>query len=118
MGDISVHFNRDEFACQCGCGFDTVDALLLEALESIRAHFERPIRVTSGCRCKGHNASVGGTPRSLHKQGRAADIQVSKVPPEEVATLAEALGMSVGRYKTFTHVDSRTGVPKRWASSD
>jgi uncharacterized protein YcbK (DUF882 family) len=114
MGDISIHFNRTELACQCGCGFDTVDSLLLEGLEAIRAHFERPIRVTSGCRCNVHNASVGGSKGSQHKLGRAADIQVTKVPPSDVADLAEVLGLSVGRYDTFTHVDSRTGSPKRW----
>ena len=91
-----------------------MDALLLEALESIRNHFERPITVTSGCRCDAHNGAVGGSSLSQHKKGRAADIQVSKVSPNDVASLAEELGMSVGRYNTFTHIDSRSGPPARW----
>jgi uncharacterized protein YcbK (DUF882 family) len=114
MGDISVHFNRAEFACQCGCGFDTVDTVLLEALESIRNEFEKPIRVTSGCRCESHNASIGGALRSQHKEGRASDIKVKGISPRVVADFAEALGMSVGRYDTFTHIDSRSGPPARW----
>jgi len=116
MGDVSVHFNRSEFACQCGCGYNTVDALLLEALEAIRTHFEAPIRVASGCRCPSHNFDVGGAQHSQHKRGRAADIVVKGVSPADVATLAEDLGMSVGRYVSFTHIDSRTGVPKKWSS--
>ncbi len=114
MGDLSVHFNRSEFACHCGCGFDTVDTMLLEALESIRSHFERQVKVTSGCRCSYYNAKVGGAEASQHKKGRAADIKVSKVSPSEVADLAEELGMSVGRYESFTHIDSRSGPLARW----
>jgi uncharacterized protein YcbK (DUF882 family) len=117
MGDISVHFNRSEFACKCGCGFDTVDTLLLEALESIRNEFEKPITVTSGCRCASHNFDVGGKPSSQHKNGRAADIKVSSVLPRVVADFAEDLGMSVGRYNTFTHIDSRSGPSARWGTA-
>jgi uncharacterized protein YcbK (DUF882 family) len=114
MGDLSKHFNRSEFACKCGCGYDTVDALLLEALEAIREHFAVPVRVTSGCRCALHNQAVKGSPRSQHKKGRAADITLDGINPALVADYAEELGLSVGRYRTFTHVDTRSGPPARW----
>ena len=114
---LSEYFKRAEFACSCGCGFDTVDAVLLEALEAIRSHFKQPVVVTSGCRCEAHNEAVGGSKNSQHKKGRAADIQVVSTSPAEVASFAEDLGMSVGRYETFTHVDSRSGPPARWGSS-
>ena len=52
---LSDNFSRTEFACKCGCGFDTVDSLTLEALESIRKHFNKPVTVTSGCRCLVHS---------------------------------------------------------------
>jgi uncharacterized protein YcbK (DUF882 family) len=113
MGDISAHFSRNEFACHCGCGYDTVDALLLEALEAIRVRYG-VVFITSAARCPAHNASVGGAEGSQHKLGRAADITLSSAPPAEIASFAEDLGMSVGRYDNFTHVDSRTGVPARW----
>ena len=116
MGDISENFNRSEFACSCGCGFDTVDAVLLEALEAIRVHFDKPVKVTSSCRCPSHNFDVGGAAGSQHKKGRAADIQVSSVSPDAVASFAEDLGLSVGRYQSFTHVDSRSGAPSRWSA--
>jgi len=112
--DISQHFSRKEFECSCGCGFDTVDALLLEALEAIREHFSSPITVTSGCRCPAYNNSIGGVHKSQHIRGRAADIQVKDVEPSEVARFAEELGMSVGSYNSFTHVDSRTGPTVQW----
>ena len=114
MGDISIHFSRKEFACKCKCGFDTVDVVTLRSLEAIRVHFNAPVTVTSACRCVDHNAAVGGKAKSQHLLGRAADVQVAGIEPEKVATYAENLGMSVGRYNTFTHIDSRSGTPAKW----
>ncbi|MCJ8285120.1 D-Ala-D-Ala carboxypeptidase family metallohydrolase [Halomonas sp.] len=113
---ISPHFKRVEFACNCGCGFDTVDTQTLEVLEAVRRHFEAPVRVTSGCRCPAYNRRVGGASRSQHVLGRAADIQVLDVEPEAVQDwLAEHFPWaSIGRYATFTHVDTRTDGPARW----
>ena len=111
---LSQHFFRSEFACKCGCGYDTVDALLLEALESVRLFFGEPITVNSGCRCPEYNSEIGGAEKSQHKKGRAADIVVKSVAPAEVADYAESLGLSVGRYRSFTHVDSRSGPAARW----
>ena len=115
MGDISAHFNRSEFACRCGCGFDTVDTVLLEKLEIIRNHFDVPIKINSGCRCEAHNKAVGGSKNSKHLYGRAADIVVSGVPSSQVADYAEAISETggIGRYESFTHIDSRTGTA-RW----
>ncbi len=116
MTRVSPHFQRREFACRCGCGFDTVDAQTLEALERIRQHFNQPVTITSGCRCATHNASVGGARNSQHTLGRAADIQVRNVAPHTVAAWVEANlpRVSVGRYNTFTHVDTRSNGPARW----
>lgn len=36
-----------------------------------------PLRVNSTCRSKGHNAAVGGAPRSKHLSGDAVDFRVS-----------------------------------------
>lgn len=119
MGDLSANFSRHEFACKCGCGFDTVDNKLIQILEIIRGHFDRPIKINSGCRCPDHNKTVGGaglTPgekwpqQSQHVLGRAADIVIQGVNPQlvgEAAAQAGASGIKV--YSTFTHVDSRTG---------
>jgi len=116
MGDISPFFDRSEFACRCGCGFDTVDAVTLKVLEHIRTHFDSPITVTSGCRCESYNKKVGGKKNSQHLKGRAADIQVKGHSPIAVSEYAEYLMPNtggVGRYNTFTHIDTRTGKA-RW----
>lgn len=113
---ISPHFRRVEFACSCGCGFDTVDAATLQILEAAREHFNAPVTVTSGCRCPEYNARIGGAEHSQHKLARAADIQVKGVAPDEVHDWIDANFpfVSLGRYDTFTHVDTRTDGPARW----
>lgn len=118
MGDISIYFDRSEFACNCGCGFDTVDSQTLDVLEDVRIHFDAPVKINSGCRCKGWNEQVGGDPDSYHTWGRAADIVVEGISPSKVADYLEKYPLEasggVGRYDTFTHVDTRTDGPARW----
>lgn len=119
MGDISEHFSRSEFSCRCNCGFDTVDAELLNVLEEIRSHFNAPVKITSGCRCEAYNKTVGGKKYSQHLFGRAADIQVEYKGPIFVAEYAEYVMPNtggIGRYTTFTHLDTRSGKA-RWGSN-
>lgn len=113
------HFNRSEFACNCGCEFDTVDFLLADVVDNIREHFNAPIYITSGCRCPSYNKKIGGAKFSQHVLGRAADLHVEGVEPKAVADYAESMGVpGVGRYPGFTHVDTRTNGPIRWGSND
>lgn len=118
MGDLSAHFSRSEFACRCGCGFDTVDVQLIEALEAVRQHFGVPVVISSGCRCDAHNAVVGGSQNSQHRFGRAADFNVRRVAPADVADYLEQTfpnSLGIGRYTHFTHVDTRNSLA-RWRS--
>jgi len=105
-----IYFKRTEFACKCGCGYDTVDYELGQVLDDIRQHFAQAVVVNSGCRCRAHNMVIGGKINSQHLYGRAADIVVRQVAPEQVQkyvlnTYPEKLG--VGCYSTFTHIDTR-----------
>jgi len=115
MGDISEHFSRSEFACKCQCGFDTVDVELIYVLSALRSALG-PTKINSGCRCHDHNRAVGGVKDSQHVLGRAADIVVKDVPPDEVADYLEEKypnQYGIGRYNTFTHIDTR-GARARW----
>ena len=115
---LSKHFKRKEFECKCGCGFDTVDVKLIEYLEKIRTHFNSPTTVNSGCRCHNYNSQIGGASKSQHKIGRAADITIKNVIPKEIADYAESINApGVGRYSTFTHIDSRTNSLARWGTN-
>lgn len=113
---FNPHFSRVEFACRCGCGFDTVDAETLEVARAVRSHFGAPVIVTSGCRCESHNRAIGGAQHSQHVLGRAADIKVQGVAPGDVQDWIESRfpNASVGRYASFTHIDTRSYGPARW----
>lgn len=110
MGDISPNFNRSEFTCRCGCGFNSISPQLVERLEELRAHFGQPVTVNCGCRCPAHNKEVNGAEHSQHMSGIAADIVVKNRTPAVVADYLEHLYPAqhgVGRYKNFTHFDIR-----------
>jgi len=110
----SKYFKRAEFACKCGCGFDTIDYGLVKVLEQVREYFGKPVTINSACRCKTYNKSIGSTDASQHVLGRASDISVKDTPPSAVADYAESLNVGgLGRYATFTHIDTRNGTA-RW----
>jgi uncharacterized protein YcbK (DUF882 family) len=129
MGDLTNNFSRTEFACQCGCGFDTVDHETVTVMQLLRndlsAHFRREVRIeiTSGCRCAPHNAAIGGAPHSQHIVARACDFKVFFVDTGEQVDqdfVADRLHdmypakYGIGRYSNRTHFDTRTNGPARW----
>ena len=114
---LSHNFTRAEFKCKCGrCDYDTVDAELIRALQSLRDYVGAPITITSGNRCPEYNLSVGGSEKSQHLKGRAADIQVEGVTPETVQKYLKHVhqgSFGIGSYGSFTHIDTRT-KEARW----
>ncbi len=113
----SQFFSRAEFACKCGCGYDTVDAELLSVLVQQRLYWGRPLYINSGCRCAKHNKKSGGSKKSLHLLGRAADFWIEGVAADAVADRLEARyprKFGIGRYKGRTHLDTRSGPKARW----
>ena len=124
----SYYFKRSEFACKCGCGFDTVDAELLYVLNGMRIDFEASVTVNSGCRCTKHNKKVKKIFSSLknllkkpkrpsqHELGKAADIVVKGIPAHKVVDYLEEKypgRYGIGRYLGRTHIDVREGCA-RW----
>ena len=111
---VSSNFKVKEFRCKDGSDEILIDEGLVDLLQKIREYFRVPVTINSAYRTKSHNQSVGGSPKSQHVNGTAADIVVKGVSPLMVAQYAEHLGAGgVGLYKTFTHVDSRSGK-SRW----
>ena len=111
MGDLSNNFSRSEFACKCGCGFDTVDTELITVLQKMRDWFHKPVRINSGCRCVKHNEKEGGVDGSQHTLGRAADIRIEGVPTDIVQYRANAIMADHGGiilYDNFVHIDTRS----------
>ncbi|MDR1515568.1 MAG: peptidase M15 [Synergistaceae bacterium] len=82
---ISPHFKLSEFECRC-CRRVMLSSRLVPMLEELRGVLGRPLVITSGYRCDRHNAAVGGSKRSLHLIGRAADIlyRPAALSPREI----------------------------------
>lgn len=113
---LSANLKSNEFACKgtgC-CNTVLIDETLVNYVQKIREHFNAPVTINSGYRCKTHNKAVGGVSNSNHTKGTAADIVVKDVAPSEVAKYAESIGvLGIGLYETakdgyFTHIDTRT----------
>jgi len=116
---ISPNFDRNEFACKCGCGFSTVDIQLIEMLEIVRGRYDLPITITSGCRCEDHNHDINGSLGSQHLHGRAADFKIEGVEPELIANFIIRHApnkFGVGIYPSWIHLDSRD-TPARWTKT-
>jgi peptidoglycan hydrolase-like protein with peptidoglycan-binding domain len=72
------HFKKNEFACKCGryCnGYPTdMKKGVVTVADRTRNYFGSPAIVSSGLRCKQHNANVGGVSNSRHLSGKAIDF--------------------------------------------
>lgn len=76
-------FEPTEFKCECGgrycTGYPTyMKQVELKSLQKIRTHFGKPMKITSGMRCKAYNNSLRGSiPNSKHTTGYAADYYIA-----------------------------------------
>ena len=87
MIQLSKHFTLDEFlksrtAVRLGINnipneeqLENIRLLVENVLEPLRAHYGRPIIITSGFRSAELNKAVGGVKNSQHCTGQAADIR-------------------------------------------
>lgn len=117
----SEHFKYHELCCRgrdCCEHSNYVTQDLLDLLERIRtAASNRPVHVDCAYRCRTHNAMIGGAERSQHIYGRAADIKIPGLEPEEIEEIARRCGaVGIGRNDIlkFVHVDMRLGQPAQW----
>lgn len=119
MGDLSEHFDSSEFRDPV-TGEARIVPRLVAALELLRQTARRPIRITSGYRSAQHNTQVGGTARSRHLIGEAADIQIVGLTVLQMYAVAEQVpafrdgGIGIYPQEGILHVDVR-GTRARWA---
>lgn len=76
------NFSPEEFRCPCGkcTGYpDRMKQVELKHIQTIRDHYDKPMKITSGLRCKYENARVGGVPKSGHLTGYAVDFYMDGV---------------------------------------
>lgn len=115
---LSENFKVKEFACKDNSDKILIDVTFVKThLQDIRTHFGKPVYINSAYRTESYNRYVGGAKNSYHMKGRAFDISIKGVSPQEIAKYAASIGVpGVIQYNTFVHVDSRD--TKYWARND
>ena len=78
------NFRPEEFVCECGGKYCTgypnyMKAKQMEHLQTIRNHYNRPMIITCGLRCKKQNEIVKGIASSKHLNGKATDFYMRGV---------------------------------------
>lgn len=94
---------------------------LVNNLEIIRtAAGNKPIKINSGYRSPLQNEKVGGTTKSYHMLGMAADFVIVGLSTAQTRALIEKLIQEekikqggIGKYDTWVHYDIR-GYKARW----
>lgn len=121
---LTKNFSKSEFECKCGCEMpknvlNNVQKVANQ-LQALRNVVGKPIKINSAYRSPEHNLKVGGAKNSQHLLGKASDIVIEGMTPDDVAHLIEQmidngdmLQGGLGRYNTFTHYDIRK-TKARW----
>ena len=121
--DAWPNFEEHEFACKCGCGKADMEPGFMNFLQYMRDDFGMPMFVSSGFRCREHNAEVSETGfDGPHTTGKAVDISVSGVSAHTLLSLAfrygvEGIGIHQRGKKRFIHLDMITEGTRPWVWS-
>ena len=106
MGDLTANFNREEYACKCGCGEAEIKQELAVKVQQVRDLVGRSIAINSGVRCARHNGNIGASETSSHIGGWAADLQTKgSAARYELLVAVMQVFDRVGIAKNFIHVD-------------
>lgn len=110
-GDMSAHFSFGEFQCKCEGRFSSCQGVWenrvhVKRLEVLRAKIGT-LKVVSGCRCVGHNKSVGGATSSQHLFGVSSDVP-GQLTISQMKALKQFAGIGYSQSTgKVLHVDSR-----------
>ena len=107
LNDIQLtdKFWLSEFACDDKVD---IDIRLVKELQKLRDIVGKRIIVTSGYRTPERNKRIGGSSKSKHMEGIAADIYVEDMSVEEVYFIAKHLQFNgIGLYNHHIHLDIR-----------
>lgn len=121
---LTKNFNLSEF--KCNDGSETPEEIIVnlkslaDQLQILRDFIGKPITINSGYRSPKYNKKIGGATRSQHILGKAADIRVNGISPNELHGIIEELIKDerlkiggLGKYSSFTHIDIRQNTA-RW----
>ena len=122
MGDLTKNFSRSEVACKgkdCCEHTAAVSPQIMQVAQKVRDFMGERIDISSGFRCRRHNASLPqSSPTSFHCTGQALDLRVPKGYGKKkkmlafIRSLPEVTGIGIGR--AYIHVDDGHKVRAEW----
>jgi uncharacterized protein YcbK (DUF882 family) len=120
VGNLSEHYNHQDFFCKCeACKANKeykIHLGLVGALEMLHILINKPVKVKTAFRCAAENERLGGGRKSFHLYGKAAHIFVDGMKPQELFMKAQEVpeirGLGLNVDDGTVHVDLRE-VPAR-----
>jgi len=136
MGQITKNIWTHELTCKCGNCDVTIlpDETVIQLVQDACDHLARIngvdkviLEITSAARCYVYNREIGSNDNSQHPRARAIDHKIffpsgKQIPPSEVYDYYARFEMyeiflGIGKYNTFTHLDTRP-VNARWDKTE
>jgi len=115
VGNLSEHFNHQDFFCRCEACKATneykIHLGLVGVLEALAVKLNRPIKIKMAFRCEAENEKLGGGRKSFHLRGKAAHIYVDGMKPQELfkhlREIEDVRGLGLNLEDGTVHVDLR-----------
>ena len=129
MTQLTKNIWRYELACSDGCGFASMDFETVNVVQETCDHFAEELgvdkvalHINSAARCFKYNrkpksqGGPGSNDESQHPRANALDFSIDGVSSNDIYDYLDERYpdlYGIGRYNTFTHLDTRTGRA-RW----
>jgi len=115
VGNLSEHFNHQDFFCRCeACKASNeykIHLGLVGVLEALAVKLNKPIKIKAAFRCEAENEKLGGGRKSFHLRGKAAHIYVDGMRPQELfkhlREIEDVKGLGLNLEDGTVHVDLR-----------
>jgi len=126
MGNLSEHFNYNDFLCRCpqckGKGEYKIHLGLIGALEALRFKINKHIKILEAYRCEEYNEKLGGNKKSVHIKGKAAHIRADNIKLQDlykaVKEIEEIKGIGLNLKEDYLHIDTRKDILNEWIKED
>lgn len=91
--------------------------LIYYCLQPIRNQIKKPMIITSGYRCPKLNEKVGGSDKSQHMKGQAADFVIKGMPPKEIIDIIIKSNIEydqlINEYDKWVHISYIKGKNRK-----
>lgn len=121
MGNISEHFSKEDFACNCGeCQKEfRMSLTLIGILEDVIANLKTKLIVTKGYQCDYIIGKEETIKKNHHKQGKAVHITTESKEDfikvfRYLETFPEITGLGINFNDKHIHIDLRDKEPYKY----